>query len=74
MSGMTSEEELLNSFKEFFDTTHSTYIVRVSGRANEKVYATVCTVEGSTRIEAYIRALETHTPQQIVEVEVKKHD
>jgi len=73
MSGMASEEAILTAFKEFFGEGKQTYLVRIQpGRENYSI--SVMSIEADTAIEAYIKALDTYTPDQIVSVTPKSHD
>jgi len=70
---MTSEEPILTAFREFFGGDNQAYLVRIQpGRENYSI--SVISIEADTAIEAYIKALDKYTPDQIVSVTPKSHD
>lgn len=73
MSGMVSKEAILSAFSDFFNADKQTYLVRIQpGR--KKYSISVISIEADTAIEAYIKALDEYTPDQIVGVTPKSHD
>ena len=73
MSGMASEEAILTAFREFFGGDNQAYLVSIKS-SSERYPISVTTIEADTAIEAYIKALDEYTPDQIVSVTPKKHD
>jgi hypothetical protein len=67
------EEPILSAFQEFFGEQKQTYLIRIQpGRENYSI--SVMSIEADTAIEAYIKALDKYTPDQIVSVTPKSHD
>jgi hypothetical protein len=73
MSGMASKEAMLSAFSNFFNADKQTYLIRIQP-SRERYSISVMSIEADTAIEAYIKALDKYTPDQIVGVKTKDHD
>ncbi len=70
---MASEEAILTAFREFFGGDNQAYLVRIQP-GSQRYSVSVVTIHADTAIEAYIKALDEYTPDQIVGVTPKSHD
>jgi len=70
---MASEEPILTAFREFFGGDNQAYLVRIQP-GSQRYSVSVVTIDADTAIEAYIKALDKYTPDQIVSVTPKSHD